>query len=128
MNKNPRKLDYSKSIAYMRDSFVPFANAHISIASSPVLYGLSIYTVFNVSWNEKEKKLYAFRLKDHFRRLVLSARIMDFDSFITTWDYDRFEKMVRELVKKNAIAEDTLVRVSVFVDALLAGHGVVVRT
>jgi len=119
-------LDYSKSIAFMRDRFVPFVDAHVSIASSPVLYGLSIYTVFSLSWNEKEKKLYAFRLKDHFRRLVSSARIMDFNSFAETWDYDRFEKMVHDLVKKNNIAEDALVRVTVFVDALLAGtkiHG-----
>jgi branched-chain amino acid aminotransferase len=115
------KLDYSKSTAYMRDSFVPFAEAQVSIASSPVLYGLSIYTVFSLSWNKKEKKLYAFRLKDHFRRLISSARIMDFNSFAETWDYERFEKMVRDLVKKNAIAEDALVRVTVFVDALLAG-------
>ena len=105
----------------MRDSFVPFAEAQVSIASSPVLYGLSIYTVFSLSWNKKEKKLYAFRLKDHFRRLISSARIMDFNSFAETWDYERFEKMVRDLVKKNAIAEDALVRVTVFVDALLAG-------
>jgi branched-chain amino acid aminotransferase len=120
------KLDYSKSIAFFRDSFVPFSDAKVSIASSPVLYGLSIYTVFSLNWNPKEKKLYVFRLEDHWRRLINSAKIMDFHSFITEWDYKKFEKMVFELVKKNNIQEDALVRVSVFIDALLAGtkiHG-----
>lgn len=120
------KLDYQKSIAYFRDSFVPFSDANVSIASSPVLYGLSIYTVFSLNWNVKEKKLYAFRLEDHFKRLIASSKIMDFNSFIENWTYEKFEKMVRELIKKNNVTEDALVRVSVFVDALAAGtkiHG-----
>jgi branched-chain amino acid aminotransferase len=115
------KLDYKKSIAFLRDSFVPFSDANVSIASSPVLYGLSIYTVFNLTWNDKEKKLYVFRLEDHFKRLIASAKIMDFNSFAKTWTYEKFEKMVFELIAKNNIKEDALVRVSVFVDALIAG-------
>lgn len=110
----------------MRDTFVPFSDANVSIGSSSVLYGLSIYTVFSLNWNEKDKALHAFRLEDHFKRLQASAKIMDFHGFLETWDYKKFEKMVRELVKKNDIKEDALVRVSVFVDALLAGtkiHG-----
>ncbi len=120
------RLDYSKSIAYFRDSFVPFSDAKVSIASSPVLYGLSIYTVFSLSWNPKDKKLYVYRLEDHWKRLVSSAKIMDFHSFITEWDYKKFEKIIFELIDKNNIKEDALVRVSVFIDALLAGtkiHG-----
>ncbi|HEY4511277.1 MAG TPA: aminotransferase class IV [Candidatus Paceibacterota bacterium] len=120
------KFDYSKGIAFFRDAFVPFSDANVSIASSPVLYGLSVYTVFSLNWNEKTKKLHAFRLEDHFKRLVSSSKIMDFHSFIEKWDYRKFENMVFELVKKNKIQEDALVRVSVFVDALCAGtkvHG-----
>lgn len=121
-----KKLEYEKSLTFFRDAFVPFSEARVSIASSPVLYGLSIYTVFSLNWNPEGKRLSVFRLEDHFKRLCDSARIMDFHSFLEDWDYKRFEAMVRELVKKNNITEDALVRVSVFVDALLAGtkiHG-----
>jgi branched-chain amino acid aminotransferase len=120
------KLDYQKSIAFMRDSFVPFSDANVSIGSSPVLYGLAIYTVFNLNWNPKSKKLTAFRLEDHFKRLQNSSKIMDFHGFLETWTYEKFQKMVKELVEKNKIEEDALVRVSVFIDANLAGtkiHG-----
>lgn len=98
----------------------------MSIASSPVLYGLSIYTVFSVSWNEQDQKLYAFRLKDHFNRLVNSARIMDFDSFADTWTYEKFETTMHELLTRNNVKQDALVRVTVFIDELVAGtkiHG-----
>ncbi len=110
----------------MRDSFVPFSEANVSIGSSPVLYGLAIYTVFGVTYNEKDKSLSVFRLEEHWKRLQNSAKIMDFHGFLETWTYEKFEKMIFELVKKNEIEEDALVRVSVFIDANLAGtkiHG-----
>lgn len=110
----------------MRDKFVPFSDANVSIGSSPVLYGLALYTVFGVTWNAEEKSLSIFRLEDHFKRLQNSAKIMDFHGFLETWTYEKFEKMVRELIVKNKIEEDVLVRVSVFIDANLAGtkiHG-----
>jgi branched-chain amino acid aminotransferase len=120
-------FDYTKGITFFRNAFVPFADANVSIASSPVLYGLSVYTVFSVNWNEKEKKRYAFRLKDHYNRLVNSARIMDFHSFAPAWPYERFLKTMMELVRKNEIqGEDVLVRATIFADALIAGtkiHG-----
>jgi len=121
MIKDKTSFDYSKGIVYFRDSFIPFSNANLSIASSPVLYGLSIYTVFSINLNKKNNKLYIFRLEDHFKRLIASAKIMDFHSFINDWNYEKFEKMVLELIKKNNIKEDSLVRVSVFIDELVAG-------
>lgn len=118
-------FDYTAGQAFMRDTFVPFKDANVSIASSPVLYGLSVYTVFSVNWNDAEKKRYAFRLKDHYRRLVNSAAIMDMHNFAPAWPYEKFEATMKELVARNAPlaapGEDLLVRVTVFVDELIAG-------
>jgi branched-chain amino acid aminotransferase len=120
------ELDYTKTISFFRDSFVPFSEANVSIASSPVLYGLSVYTVFGAKWNEEEQRLYVFRLKDHYDRLTKSARIMDFDSFTKDWTYEKFETTMLELLRRNQVREDVLVRVTVFIDELVAGtkiHG-----
>lgn len=120
------EFDYLKSTAYLRDDFVPFSEANLSIASSPILYGLSVYTVFNVVWNEEENKLYLFRLREHYDRLVASAKILDFHSFANDWPYEKFKSTMLELVKRNNIREDALVRVTVFIDELIAGtkiHG-----
>jgi branched-chain amino acid aminotransferase len=121
-----QKFNYEKGVAFMRDKFVPFSDANVSIGSSPVLYGLAIYTVFGVIWNKENKSLSVFRLEDHFKRLQNSAKTMDFHGFLETWTYEKFEKMVFDLIKKNKLEEDALVRVSVFIDANLAGtkiHG-----
>lgn len=120
------EFDYTNSTVYFRDSFKPFSEANVSIASSPVLYGLSIYTVFSVSWDETTGQLHAFRLRDHYKRLVNSAKIMDFNSFAHDWPYEKFEQTMRELLTQNNIKENVLVRASVFVDELISGtriHG-----
>jgi len=114
-------FDYTRGTVFLRDAFIPFKDANISIASSPVLYGLSIYTVFGVNWNASEKKCYAFRLRGHYRRLVNSARIMDFCSFADAWPYEKFEATMCDLVRQNEINEDVLVRATVFADAIIAG-------
>jgi branched-chain amino acid aminotransferase len=112
-------------VAFMRDGFVPFKDATVSIASSPVLYGLAVYTVFAVNLGKKGEK-YAFRLKDHYDRLAASSKIMDFHTFTSEWPFEKFESTMRELISRNNVEERVLVRVSVFVDELIAGtkiHG-----
>lgn len=119
-------FNYQDQQAYLRDSFLPFSEANLSIASSPVLYGLSIYTVFMVSWDEAKRQRHIFRLREHYDRLVNSARIMDFHSFAEQWPFARFKAMALELISRNDVREDALVRVTVFIDELIAGtriHG-----
>ncbi|MES2971560.1 MAG: branched-chain amino acid transaminase [Patescibacteria group bacterium] len=119
-------LDISQSIAYFRDGFVPFSDAKLSIASSPVLYGLSVYTVIGGFWNQKYKKLNIFRLKDHYQRLINSTKIMDFHSFAADWNYEDFESTILELLGLNKIRENVLIRATVFVDEISPGtkiHG-----
>lgn len=115
-----------QSTAYMRNQFVPFETATLSIASAPVLYGLSTYTVIPALCNHKKQSLTLFRLKDHYLRLRNSCKILAFDDFLQTWDYPKFESMVEQLLINNDIKEDSLVRITVFVDDILKGtrmHG-----
>lgn len=121
-----KSLKLENSIAYLRNDFRPFSKANLSIASSPVLYGLSIYTVFPVNWNNAKNQAIVFRLNDHYQRLVESSRVMDFGQIEDDWNYEKFKRTVERLVRLNKIHEDVLVRVSIFVDELAAGtriHG-----
>jgi branched-chain amino acid aminotransferase len=104
--------------AYFGDKIVPLAQANLSMASSAVLYGLSVYTVFPVHKNQYGQ-LVAFRLKDHFERLVRSARVIGIDTF--DWDEGRFLEAVKQLVSANNITDKVFVRATVYVDELLPG-------
>lgn len=107
-------MPLEQSIAYLRGSFIPFKEANLSIASSSVLYGMSIYTVFCVTDNK------IFRLQDHYDRLCNSAKIVGmfpFDGYIS---FEQFETTMTELVQKNG-EQNALVRVTYFLDANAAG-------
>ena len=113
-------FNFQQSTAFFRGEFIPFAEANVSIASSPVLYGLSIYTVFSVN-RGTDGNLRIFRLRDHWQRLVNSAKIMDFADFAKDVPFERFSETMTELIKRNDIDEDVLVRVTIFIDELIAG-------
>lgn len=114
-------LRLKDSTALMRDQFVPFNEANLSMASSPVLYGLCIYTVFSANWNDEKQQLYLFRLRDHYDRLVRSAKVLGFADLSKQYDFEAFSNLMLELVRKNNVKEDALVRVMVFIDEVSAG-------
>lgn len=105
---------------YLNDKMVAAEAARLSVASSAVLYGLSVYTVFPVCMSADGKRL-AFRLPDHFQRLCNSAKIIGIDTFERSWTYAAFEKAVRELMDANKIDRDVYVRATVHVTAEIAG-------
>lgn len=105
--------------AYFRNNIIPVAEANLSIASAAVLYGLSVYTVFPVTVTKTGA--FAFRLKDHYQRLINSAKIIGIDTFEPNWTYEKFLTTVQELVKANQLTENAFVRATVHVDELVPG-------
>lgn len=105
--------------AFLKDSIVPITEAGLNIASSAVLYGLSVYTVFPII--VKDDNLFAFRLKDHYRRLINSAKIIGLDDISKDWPYEKFLETVSNLAKANDLKEEVFVRATIHVDELLPG-------
>ena len=105
--------------AFLDSSIVPIGAAAMSVASSAVLYGLSVYSVFPVCKTKSGPA--AFRVGDHFKRLIDSARIMGIDTFERDWTQERFVETVRALAAANELRDDAFVRVSVHVSELIPG-------
>lgn len=105
--------------AFLKNKIIPISEANVSVASSAVLYGLSVYTVFPVM--PIGAQVYAFRLQDHFTRLLNSAQIIGMDTFAKEWTFEKFVSSVRELVQANTITEKVFVRASVHVTDLVPG-------
>ncbi len=105
--------------AYWKGKIVPINEACVSVASAAVLYGLSIYTVFPITVTKNG--LRAFRIHDHYERLIRSARIVGLDTFEPQWSFEKFQQSVRELVKVNTFDKDVFVRASVHVSDLVPG-------
>ena len=63
--------------------------------------------------NDNEKQLYAFRLDDHYNRLLRSARLIEIDCPYTKED---LKKAFIDVVKANEYDENLSVRQTLFVD------------
>jgi branched-chain amino acid aminotransferase len=113
-------MAYVYPTAWSGDGLTPTAEASLSITSAAVLYGLSVYTVLPVSLSPDGTAV-AFRLPDHYRRLVNSARIIGIDTWEPAWSEERFAAAVREVVRANDVREDVFVRATVHVDAEVCG-------
>lgn len=110
---------FENSYVFLDDDVIPFEKASLSIASSAVLYGLSVYTVFPLV--KTKEGIAAFRLEDHFKRLINSCRIIGIDTFEPAWDYARFQDAIHRLIAANTFDEDVFIRATVHVDDLLTG-------
>ena len=113
-------MAYIYKHTYFDNGIRPLEDAKLSIAGAAVLYGLSVYTVFPVHTND-DGKLVAFRLSEHFERLINSARIIGIDTFEQDWDEKRFLQAVKEVVGINKVKDKAFVRATVHVDELVPG-------
>lgn len=105
--------------AYFGDRIVLIEEASLSIASSAVLYGLSVYTVFPIIMTKTGPSV--FRLEDHFERLINSAKIIGLDTFSPNWSLEKFKNIIKELVQANKVEENVFVRATVHVNELVPG-------
>ncbi|WP_237669188.1 hypothetical protein [Rhodococcus sp. BS-15] len=117
-------LPHSK--VYFGDRLVEAQDATLGVATSAVLYGLSVYTVFPVQVDGDRRT--AFRLLDHYRRLVESCKIIGIDTFASQWTFERFVQATRDVVAANAPTTEVYVRATVHVDESIPGTRYVVCT
>lgn len=108
---------YPKS--FFDNQIISFAEAKLSIASSAVLYGLSVYTVLPICVSDKGK--YAFRLEEHYERLLNSCQIIGLDTFAPNWSLEDFKKSLVAVVDANDIDKTVFARVTVHGNDLVPG-------
>jgi branched-chain amino acid aminotransferase len=108
-----------QTTVYMDGKYVAFKDATISVASSPVQYGLAVYTACNI--NQYGSKLTGFRLRDHYGRLVNSARIIGMEDFALHCTYEDFVSIIKNLISKNNVSVPIIVRFTYYISSIMAG-------
>lgn len=92
---------------WMDGKIIPFDEAKLHISSPAVRYGFNVFEGLRSYWNENKKELYSFRLRDHYRRLFESAKIMRFK---VNYTMDECQKFLIELLHENQFREDVHIR------------------
>ena len=88
-------------------------DAKINVLAPTSQFGLNAFEGIPCYWNENEQQLYAFRLAEHYQRLVKSARLLQIDCPYST---DDLTNALIDVIKANEYTENLSVRQTLFVD------------
>ncbi len=96
---------------FMDGKYIPEQDANISVKTHAFLYGTSIFEGIRGYWNETEKQMYVFRMKEHYERMHKSAKVMHMKP---AYSIQEMCDITVELLKKNALKGDTYIRPTLF--------------
>ena len=107
------KYDVSERMIWYKGELVHVNDAQINILAPTSQFGLNVFEGIPCYWNDEKKQLFAFRLNDHYDRLIRSARLIQIDC---PYDKEQLKKALVDAVKANEYVENLSVRQTLFVD------------
>ena len=68
-----------QALAFFRGQVVPLSEAKVSVTTHALHYGTAVFEGIRGNWNADHDKLYVFRMREHYERLIQGCRIMMMD-------------------------------------------------
>lgn len=107
------KYDVENRRIWYKGEILNVNDAKINILAPTSQFGLNVFEGIPCYWNEEEKQLYAFRLEDHYNRLLRSARLIQIECPFTK---NELKQAFVDVIKENEYDENLSVRQTLFVD------------
>ncbi len=107
------KCDVSERLIWLNGEIKHVNDAKINVLSPTSQFGLNVFEGIPCYWNEEQKKLYAFRLDDHYNRLLRSAKLLQINC---PYSKDELKQAFIDVIKANEYTENLSVRQTLFVD------------
>lgn len=92
---------------YMNGDYVEKDKATLPVMTHAFLYGTSIFEGIRAYYNKEEDQLYAFRVPEHFERLIRSAKILHMKPTNTV---DEYCAITKKLLQMNNYRQNTYIR------------------
>lgn len=107
------KTDVANRLIWFKNQIVNVNEAFINVLAPTSQFGLNVFEGIPCYWNDDIKQLYAFRLDDHYNRLLKSAKLLQLDC---KYNIEDFKKALIDTVRANEYDENLSVRQTLFVD------------
>lgn len=107
------KYDVSERLIWLNGELLHVNDAKINVLSPTSQFGLNVFEGIPCYYNEETDKLYAFRLDDHYKRLIKSAKLLQIDC---PYSKDELKKAFIDVIKANEYRENLSVRQTLFVE------------
>jgi len=95
------------ALAFFRGEIVPIADAKVGVMTHALHYGTTVFEGVRGNWNEAQGKLFIFRLREHYERLLRGCKIMMID---IPYSVDDLVKITVDLVQSCGYMEDLYIR------------------
>lgn len=104
---------------YLNGQFIESEKAVVPITTHALQYGTGCFEGIRAYWNEEQKQLYVFKLKDHYQRLGRSTKTLHMKLPGTV---EELVEITIELLRKNAPKENTYIRPFVYKKNTVIGN------
>jgi branched-chain amino acid aminotransferase len=95
------------AVAFHKGKYIPLSDAKISIMTHAFHYGSAIFEGIRGNWNDREGKVFIFRLKEHYQRLLDGCRIMRIN---LPYSLDELCQITVNVIERSGFSEDVYIR------------------
>jgi branched-chain amino acid aminotransferase len=97
--------------AYFQGQIVPYSEAKVGVLTHALNYGTAAFGGIRAYWNDTEQQLFIFRPRDHYQRLLNSARLLHMSFSHTP---ESLTQITLELLRAEAYRRDIYIRPLVY--------------
>ncbi len=107
------KTDIANRFIWFKGNVMNVNDAKINVLAPTSQFGLNVFEGIPCYWSEEDNELYAFRLEEHYERLLRSAKLLQIDC---PYNKEQLTNALISAVKANEYKDDLSVRQTLFVD------------
>lgn len=93
--------------AYFKGKIVPYSEAKVGVLTHALNYGTAAFAGIRAYWNDAEEQLFIFRVTDHYRRFLNSAKLLLMDFAHTP---ESLAQVTLELLRADGYHNDVYIR------------------
>ena len=100
-------IQLGKELAFFEGKIVPVDSAKVGIMTHALHYGTAVFEGIRGNWNPIKEKMFVFRLKEHYERLIKGCKILNMDINYSVQDLCN---ITIDLIKASEYKEDIYIR------------------
>jgi len=108
-----------EAYAFLGGKEVPLSEARVGVMTHALHYGTAVFEGIRGNWNEEAGKVYIFRLREHYERLIRGCAILRID---LPYSVDDCVKITAGLLERCGYREDVYVRPLAFKGAQMVAN------
>jgi branched-chain amino acid aminotransferase len=97
----------SEAYAFLSGKQVPLKDAKVGVMTHALHYGTAVFEGIRGNWNEAHGKMYVFRLREHYERLLRGCRMLRIE---LSYNVDELCKITIDLIERNGFRQDVYIR------------------